>query len=206
MKSVIFDVDGTLWDATPIAAKAWTIAVKSAGLPHGHLTRERMQAEFGKRMDDIAVSLIQGVPRETAIAVGEEAIRIEDGLLKKDPPEIYPGVREVFETLHERGIPAVIVSNCQAGYIEILIESHGLKPYISGHLCYGDTGEGKPFNILESIRRFRLQDPVYVGDTAGDMAAAKEAGLPFVFASYGYGEAESYAFRIERPLDLLNLV
>ena len=206
MKSIIFDVDGTLWDATPVAARAWTRACMNAGLPYAHLTKERMKAEFGKRMDDIAVSLISGVPREKAIAVGEEAIRIEDGLLREDPPKIYPGVREVFETLHGRGIPAVIVSNCQAGYIEILIESHGLVPYVSGHLCYGDTGEGKPYNILESIRRFRLQDPVYVGDTAGDMEASKEAGLPFVFASYGYGEAEAPDYRIDRPEDLLNLL
>ena len=206
MKSIIFDVDGTLWDATPVAAKAWTRACMNAGLPYSHLTKERMQAEFGKKMDDIALSLVRGVPRETSIAVGEEAIRIEDGLLRAETPEIYPGVREVFETLHERGIPVVIVSNCQAGYIEILIESHGLVPYVSGHLCYGDTGEGKPYNILESIRRFRLQDPVYVGDTAGDMAASLEAGIPFVFASYGYGEAESPDWRINRPLDLLNLL
>ena len=206
MKSIIFDVDGTLWDATPTAGEAWRTAAGQAQLPYDHMTTERMQAEFGKKMDDIAVSLIQGVPREISLAVGREAVRIEDGLLKKDPPKLYPGVRRVFEALHERHIPAVIVSNCQKGYIEILIEAHGLEPYVCGHLCYGDTGEGKAYNIRESIRRFSLEDPVYVGDTAADMASSREAGIPFVFASYGYGDAARPDFRIDSPEELLTLL
>ena len=36
--------------------------------------------------------------------------------------------------------------------------------------------------------RNHLKHPVYVGDTIGDYNACQEAGVPFVFAAYGFGE------------------
>lgn len=206
MKSVIFDVDGTLWDATPTASLAWRRACRQAGVPTEHITVPRIQSEFGKTMEDIALSLIPSVPRERALEIGAEAIAIEDGLLKEDPPALYPGITEIFTGLKERGIPAVIVSNCQKGYIELLIEAHGLSPYVAGHLCYGDTGEGKAYNIREAVRLFHLEDPVYVGDTAGDMEASHKAGVPFILAAYGYGDAADPDGRIGSPSDLLPLI
>ena len=38
------------------------------------------------------------------------------------------------------------------------------------------------------IQRF-LRKAVYVGDTAGDENASKEAGIPFIWARYGFGTA-----------------
>jgi phosphoglycolate phosphatase len=42
------------------------------------------------------------------------------------------------------------------------------------------------------IERNQLQNPVYVGDTEGDGNASREAGIPFVFARYGLGHADTY--------------
>ena len=52
----------------------------------------------------------------------------------------------------------------------------------------------------------------YIGDTEGDMIAAQRAGMPFVFAEYGYLRAESkkceikYDERISKPEDLIPLL
>ena len=32
---------------------------------------------------------------------------------------------------------------------------------------------------------------VYVGDTAGDEQSARDAGIPFIFCAYGFGQAKS---------------
>ena len=43
-------------------------------------------------------------------------------------------------------------------------------------------------NIKTIVDTYHLKSAVYVGDTAGDFQATKEAGLPFIFASYGFGQ------------------
>ena len=47
-------------------------------------------------------------------------------------------------------------------------------------------------NILLLLKRngIKAEDAVYVGDTAMDEAASRRAGIRFVHASYGFGEAE----------------
>ncbi len=43
----------------------------------------------------------------------------------------------------------------------------------------------KRFRML--IDRNHLSSPVYVGDTQGDADACHAAGIPFIFAEYGFG-------------------
>ncbi|MGX8704387.1 MAG: HAD hydrolase-like protein, partial [bacterium] len=100
-------------------------------------------------------------------------------------------------------IPIFIVSNCQAGYIEAMLEATGLGAFVTDHLCPGDTGKAKAANICQIIDKYSLTDAVYVGDTAGDAKAAAAAGIPFIFAAYGFGEVTAPAGSISAPLDLL---
>ena len=61
--------------------------------------------------------------------------------------------------------PLFVVSNCQAGYIELVFEKTGLGKYFTGHLLPGDTGEAKAANIQTIAKKYELKAPVYVGDT-----------------------------------------
>ena len=60
-------------------------------------------------------------------------------------------------------------------------------------------------NILQVIRDYQLNAPVYVGDTDGDFHAAKTAGIPFVFASYGFGAVTTPDYTIKCPKELLKI-
>ena len=120
-------------------------------------------------------------------------------------PDVYPGFREVLPALAER-YKLFIVSNCDAGYIEMFLDTTSLGDLFIDHLCPGDTGEGKAENIRTLITRHHLADTVYVGDTENDRLATKEAGIPFIFADYGYGKTEASCPVIEEPADLLKLL
>ena len=50
-----------------------------------------------------------------------------------------------------------------------------------------------------------MKSPVYVGDTMGDFFSCRKAGVPFVFASYGFGQVDTPDYVIEKPADLLKL-
>ncbi|MEK3699049.1 hypothetical protein NYE33_18925 [Paenibacillus sp. FSL R10-2199] len=55
------------------------------------------------------------------------------------------------------------------------------------------------------MERNHLSSPVYVGDTEGDRRAAEITGIPFVYASYGFGEVSSYDYVIDRLDGFLGL-
>jgi len=63
----------------------------------------------------------------------------------------------------------------------------------------------KSENIKLVMERSSLEHPVYVGDTLGDQQAAKGAGVPFVYATYGFGTADQFDYQLDRFDQLLNL-
>ena len=69
-----------------------------------------------------------------------------------------------------------------------MLKTTGLAPYIKDHLCFGETQTPKGDTIRTLVARNGLKAPVYVGDTQGDADACKAAGVPFIFAEYGFGD------------------
>ena len=55
----------------------------------------------------------------------------------------------------------------------------------------GRTGMDEGRNIKLIMERNGIDNAVYVGDTEGDENAARYAGIPFIWASYGFGKAKS---------------
>ena len=53
MDSIIFDVDGTLWDSADSVAAAWNLAIKKFSSLDITLDREILGSVFGKTMTDI---------------------------------------------------------------------------------------------------------------------------------------------------------
>lgn len=207
MDSIIFDVDGTLWDTTHVVADAWNEVVRSETSLDLSITPQKLKTLFGKTMPDIAAILFPEEPKENQLRLIDLCCQREEEALRKKSGALYPQLESVLTQLAAR-LPLFLVSNCQAGYIETFLDCTGFAPYITDHLCPGDTKEGKAENIREIIRRHHLKSPVYVGDTDGDYQAVKSAGdsIPFIFASYGFGFVENPDYVITCPADLLSLL
>ena len=93
----------------------------------------------------------------------------------------------------------------QAGYPDLCIEKLGLQEYVSGWMCFGDTGTSKGKTIRTLMAKYGIEDAVYIGDTQGDYEATLEAGIPFIWAAYGFGNPAGYDARIEKIEDLLTM-
>lgn len=202
---VILDVDGTLWDSTGIVAGAWTRAVRECG--HDVLvTADMLKGLFGLTMAAIAERLLPQLSVEEQGRVMDLCCVYEQEALEADECRIcYPGVEDTIREL-SGSVRLFIVSNCQSGYIELFLDKTGLGPYIKDIECYGNTNMGKADNIRLVAERNHLLAPVYVGDTQGDCDAAAQAGVPFVFAAYGFGEADRWDAKIEVFTELAHLL
>lgn len=199
--SIIFDVDGTLWDCTDTVARAWSDLFRGEPDLDLQITGDDLKKLFGKLLDEIGAILFAGCSPERRNELLEKCFIAEDEALKKNPPLPYEGLEDTLRVLSAR-FPLYIVSNCQAGYIERFLKATGLGHYFSGHLCPGDTGRAKADNIRTVVRENGLSAAVYVGDTAGDCQAAHEAGVPFIHAAYGFGKTEQADYVIHSIREL----
>lgn len=201
MDGIIFDVDGTLWDSTEVVAKAWNKAIFDHSGMEAGLTSRRLKTLFGKTMDEILLAIFPTLSVEDQHRLGEPCFEYENVLLATEPGILYPDVEAVFQTL-AKTTDLYIVSNCQCGYIEVFLEVTGLGRYVKGHLCHGQTGLAKNETIRQLMKDHHLTDVVYVGDTLGDYDACQKADVPFIFVTYGFGQAPDATHRISAIAEL----
>lgn len=206
--SIIFDLDGTLWDSTKEVAAAFRKVVKDK-YPYvtDEVTAEKLKGLFGQLLDDIAVKLFLSVQdREEAVKIIHDCCDYEVDYLKEHGAKLYDGVEETLKVLAEK-YKLFIVSNCQEGYIQCFFDVHPyLEQYFLDYEYPGRSGLEKADNIRLVIERNQLQHPIYVGDTKGDRKAARKAQVPFVFARYGFGEVEDYDYVIDSFSQLAHMI
>ena len=205
MDAIIFDVDGTLWHSRIPVAHSWNHSIAVYTGKPSQFTPEYLGQYFGKTMDVIIKVLLPDCAPEERLRLGERIFAEENDWLATEPGTVYPGVEATLERLAQR-YPLYIVSNCQNGYIEVMLETTGFGRFFSGHLCYGDTQEGKGKNLVTLCKRYGLRDAVYVGDTQGDADACAEAGIPMIYAAYGLGNVDNPWKTIHSFSELLELV
>lgn len=204
MDSIIFDVDGTLWDSTDIVARAWTDYIRQKENLDMEITSEKLMSLFGQLLPDIAKALFPDFSKEEQLRIIDGCCQAEHEALSRQCAPLYEGLEETLQALSAK-FPLFIVSNCQAGYIEVFLEATGFGKYFTDHLCPGDTQMAKGANIRKIVNDHHLTSPVYVGDTMGDYHACQEAGVPFIFAAYGFGEVEAPYAAIQKPKDLISI-
>lgn len=204
-ESLIFDIDGTLWDSRALVAEGYNIQLKQEGLDHLCVTAEDLKPLFGKVMTEIADAILGCFPEDVRYPLMERCMKTENEHLFENECNIgYPKVRETMAELAKKH-RLFIVSNAQCGYPELCISKLGLTPYIEGHLCFGDTGTSKGETIRTLMEKHDMKDCVYIGDTQGDYEATVEAKVPFIWCTYGFGTPDGYDAKIDAFEDLLSL-
>lgn len=203
---LIFDIDGTLWDSRTLVAEGYNSQLEAEGLEALCVTAADLRPLFGMVMTDIADRLFPDIPLPERYALMDRCMKTEGRHLRESPclGLSYPGVRETIEKLAD-AYRLYIVSNSQRGYPPLVMEKLGLTPYISGHLCFGDTGMPKGQTIRALMAQHGITSAVYIGDTQGDLDATRDAGIPFVWASYGFGAPEAYDYKIDSIAQLLDI-
>ena len=203
-ESLIFDIDGTLWDSRALVAEGYNLQLKDEGMERYCVDAARLRPLFGKVMTAIADEIFPDLPPEVRYPLMERCMERENRHLEENECRIgYPAVRETLERLAQSH-RLFIVSNSQQGYPELCIRKLGLG-CICGHLCFGDTGTTKGKTIRTLIERYGITSCAYIGDTQGDYEATLEAEVPFIWAAYGFDTPRGYDLRIDSPRQLIEL-
>lgn len=188
-KAVIFDLDGTLWDASETIAPAWNEWCRTHGVDRV-FTPADCRSYCGKTLPQIAGFLFPEADPAWAEWVVNGCCDAECVPLAARGGRLYPDTEAVLAGLHERYFLAV-VSNCGLGYIEAFFSGNHTGKYFDDYENAARTGLSKGENIRLVMERNGIEEAVYVGDTEGDRAAARAAGVPFIHAAYGFGRVEA---------------
>ncbi len=191
-KSVIFDLDGTLWDATGCAPAIWNRIFEKHSEVDFRMTQELAASLMGKTMEEIGDFLFPNLPVEKRRAITDEFGFEEVAYLKENGAVLFKGMKETVQKLSDE-YNLNIVSNCQDGYVPAFLFAHKMEAFFKDIEMSGRTGMDKGKNICLVMERNGISkaDAVYIGDTEGDEKATRFAGIPFVWAKYGFGKAVS---------------
>lgn len=201
---LLFDLDGTLWDATHEIWISWSrVLEQQPDIPYIPSEVELEQI-MGLTGDELMQKLFPHLTPQRGMEIFDACVQEEVAYLITHGGKLYDGIVDMLNTLSQQ-YPLFIVSNCGKGYIEAFLQAHQLSAYFNDTECAGNTGLAKSENIRLVVTRNGLQRPVYIGDTVMDKTAAERAEVPFIFAAYGFGRQVSMP-QIETPLALIPLM
>lgn len=192
--SLIFDMDGTLWDAVDSYVAVWNVTFEAMGY-RVSVSRDELLLYMGKPLDEIVASIASFLPSDRIGEFYDRLARNDSEMMPVLGGRLYPGVAGWFPRLAERyGI--YMVSNCGPDGLRNFLSFTGLTPYVTDTLTNGETRLPKSGNIALLAGRNGLKSSVYIGDTQGDCDQAHLAGIPMIHVSYGFGECRDadYSF------------
>lgn len=189
-RAVVFDLDGTLIDSAPDVRAALNRLLVEEG------RRSLSLPEVQDLVGEGAAALIERAFAATGTPAAAEAVgRLVDRYLAhyRDCPAdhtiVYDGVTAQLEALRAAGWRLGICTNKPLAMTELVLGALGLAGYFDA-VVGGDFPHRKPDgeHVRETLRRMGAEGwpAVYVGDSATDVRAAHDAGLPVVAVDWGY--------------------
>jgi len=103
--SIIFDLDGTLWNSSKPICEAWNIILKR----HKEITRKPITIEelggcMGLPMYDIAAKLFPQEKENVRNALMDELCEFENGYLEKMGGVLFPGLEATLKELKTKEV------------------------------------------------------------------------------------------------------
>ena len=211
IRTVLFDLDGTLADTAPDLAFALNETLRSAGrepldyatirpvVSHGGGALLKLgfgnsvaATEFARLRDLFLNTYLTHIPRATTL---------------------FPGMADLLAAIEARGLNWGVVTNKPAWLTDPLMAGLGLTPRAAA-IVSGDTlpqRKPDPAPMLLACRQAGSHgaECLYLGDAERDIAAGRNAGMRTLVALFGYLGADDHPDSwqadgmIEHPLQLL---
>ena len=211
IRTILFDLDGTLLDTAPDLAEALnTVLTENRHDPlpfesirpvvsHGGIAL--IQLGFGLQQSDPAFEPL----RQRLLDV------YRDNLSRHTTP--FPGIEELLDTIEQRGINWGIVTNKPAWLTEPLLKDLNLFDravcVISGDTLDERKPHPAPMLYACELAGCKPEQCVYIGDARRDIEAGNNAGMHTLTALFGYIQEDDAPLTweadgmIDAPLELL---
>jgi len=196
-RAIIFDFDGTLADTLPLEFHCFRqIFGKYVSEHQYHLTDGQIVAMFGPTEVEM---LQQHVPAEHVSDAIEEFLALYDQL-HTTYVKPYPEIDEMLRQLHSRGVKMGVFTGKGRLTYNISVHKLGFAELLPVSITGDEVTQRKPHpeGIWSALKALNVPaaDAVMVGDSNGDLIAARDAGIPCVAVQW-LGTPQTKHFNIQ---------
>lgn len=191
IKTVLFDLDGTLTDSGPGIMNSVQHALKKYGMEVDDISELRsfVGPPLAKQFE-----LFCGFSEEESKQAVEHfrEYYVDKGIFENS---VYEGIPEVLKTLKKKGYQLLVATSKPEHLAHIVLDHFQLSQYfdfIGG--SYMDLTRTKKSEVIEYVLEqcncTEREQILMIGDTSYDMIGAKQAGVHSMGVEYGYGTKE----------------
>lgn len=189
VRDIVFDLDGTLIDSAPSILASMQAAFEKTGIePLMPLT----SALIGPPLAQTVLFLLPP-DRTHAMQDVVQGFKSHYDVVGYQQSRVYPGVHDMLQALGGRPVRLHIATNKRITPTHRILEHLGWKALFISVNALNSSSPALPHKtaMLQRLRHDLADDaPLYVGDRSEDAEAAQASGMPFLWASRGYGGPE----------------
>jgi phosphoglycolate phosphatase len=203
MRTIVFDLDGTLVDTAPDLISTLNLVLAGEGLsPVAYDDARRMIGGGSRRMVERAL-IAKG--RNVSVAELDRMFRIfidDYGKHIADCSRPFPHLESVLLRLASEGCRLAVCTNKLEWLSLRLLDSLHLSRYFAA-ICGQDTfgiQKPDPQMLRLTIRRAggEVQRAIMIGDSLTDVRTARGANVPVIAVAFGYSEVAPEALNADR--------
>ena len=193
IRTIVFDLDGTLVDTAPDLISALNFVLGREGLPAVPVASARNMIGAGARK-----LLERGLELDGRTFSIEEITRLTNDFIEyyaahiADASRPFEGLDGALDDLSAQGYRFAVCTNKLEGLSKLLLDELGLSWRFSA-ICGADTfGVSKPDPTIlrQTVARAggHLHSTIMVGDAGPDIGVARRADVPVIGVEFGYTE------------------
>ena len=204
MNSIIFDLDGTLWDVTDVTWKSANIITQKYNL--AAVNKKIVCDSFGLTRKECAKTYFPNLEISRSLKLMDEIADIKNKILNEQGGVLYPGLKETLINLSKKYKLYIVSNTAEDDYINAFLKCSELKNIFKDYIAASKLGLIKGEAINKIIEDNHIENAVYVGDTIKDKEASDYAKIPFIYAKYGFGDLSKEKYYINELKDLPNIL
>ncbi len=118
---------------------------------------------------------------------------------------VYDDAQMTLDSLAQAGATLCICTNKPQVLAEEVLRglniNHYFKSVLGGDMAVSQKPDGSHLAETIALAGGQLSQAIMIGDSETDERAARDAGLPFVFVSFGYGQLSGEPFNALQQID-----
>lgn len=211
-EAIVFDLDGTLLNTLEDLMDSVNYALGICGIPER--SYEEIRRSVGNGIERLLELVVPNGPENPQFERAFTLFKEYYGKHCNDKTDLYPGIRELLDTLKREGFLMAIVSNKYYEGVQNLKQQY-FKDYLQVAIGEREGIRKKPApdTVLAALKELKVpkEKAVYIGDSEVDIATAANTGMDCITVGWGFRtreeqEAAGGKVFVDSPMEVLELL